>query len=110
MSSRRVIVVGLLGLNVAGISVNGTSVSPSARTGVAHSGTNATRLAAASPFLRVSLRVICSGMVCLLSRRSGSQVSRFAIIIHHRHPELSSKTSACGAQYAAQGQLEHRNG
>src|SRR5579862_4086893 len=44
------------------MSVKGTSVSPSIGAGSAHSGTSASRLVAASPRFRVSLRLIRSGM------------------------------------------------
>src|SRR6202035_4660645 len=67
ISSKRDVALGLLGLKPAGMSVKGTSVSPWASAGVAQSGTNASRLAAANPLLKVSLRVTCSGMVCLLA-------------------------------------------
>src|SRR6266700_6962379 len=62
MSSERVGAFGLFGLKVFGMSVNGMSVSFCARAGIAQSGTNASRLVAASPRLKVSLRLICSGM------------------------------------------------
>src|SRR6185312_8957574 len=60
ISSIRTPVVALFGLKVAGISVNGTSTSPCASAGVAQSGTNASKPAAASPRFKVSLRVVCS--------------------------------------------------
>jgi hypothetical protein len=63
ISSMRTPVVALFGLNVAGISVNGTSISPCASAGVAQSGTNASKPAAASPRFKVSLRVVCCGVV-----------------------------------------------
>src|ERR1700731_3751370 len=54
-----------VGLKFAGRSVKGTRVSPSASAGIAQSGTNASRLAAANPLRIVSLRVMFSGMLRL---------------------------------------------
>jgi hypothetical protein len=57
----------LLGLKSAGMSVKGASVSPCPSAGiVVQSETSASKLVAANPLLKVSLRLICSDMVRLL--------------------------------------------
>src|SRR4051794_12468486 len=60
----RVVALGF-GLNFSGISVKRTSVSPSAKAGIAHVGIEASRLVAAKPLLSVSRRVISPLILCL---------------------------------------------
>src|SRR5690242_20149377 len=58
----RVVELGLLGLKFDGISVKLTSVSSCDRAGTLQSASSASRLVAANPLLRVSLRLISSDM------------------------------------------------
>src|SRR6185312_16356777 len=95
ISSIRTPVVALLGLKVAGISVNGTSTSPCASAGVAQSGTKASKPAAVSPRFKVSLRVVrcdivISGMT-LLSRDGFAGFWYILTLVLLNHQQVRSR-------------------